>query len=217
MWKKVLIGAAVVALAGTTIVYAQHRPFAWHRPHHAFVFNTDDLPALLDARVAALHAGLRLTPDQDKNWSAFEDAYRGVAKLRLDRLTQARGTSPNSDDTAPPAPASPPSLLDRLERRAEALTQRGAALKKLADATAPLYNSLDEGQKRRFNILASPMGPRRAHLAWNDRRHGDRSGWFHRFDRGGDGGPDGMPPDSPRGPMMAPERLKWATPDAEDL
>ena len=42
----------------------------------------------------------------------------------------------------------------RMEKRADALSETGAALKKLADATGPLYNSLDESQKRRFAILS---------------------------------------------------------------
>jgi len=42
--------------------------------------------AFANARLAALHAGLGLTPDQEKNWPAFEQASREMAKLRLDRL-----------------------------------------------------------------------------------------------------------------------------------
>ena len=39
------------------------------------------------------------------------------------------------------------------------MTQRGASLKKLADAVAPLYKSLDEGQKHRFVMLAHRIPP----------------------------------------------------------
>ena len=42
----------------------------------------------------------------------------------------------------------------RLQRLADSLTMRGSALKRLADTLAPLYQSLDDGQKRRFTILA---------------------------------------------------------------
>ena len=48
--------------------------------------NPEDLGAFTDARVAALKAGLRLTPEQEKNWPAFEQAYRNLAKLRTDRF-----------------------------------------------------------------------------------------------------------------------------------
>ena len=40
------------------------------------------------------------------------------------------------------------------------MTQRGAALKKLADAAGPLYKSLDEAQKHRFIVLARLGGAR---------------------------------------------------------
>ena len=52
-------------------------------------------------------------------------------------------------------PSSDPVM--RLQRLADALTVRGAALKRLADTLAPLYQSLDDGQKRRFTILARFM------------------------------------------------------------
>jgi hypothetical protein len=42
----------------------------------------------------------------------------------------------------------------RLQRLADAFSLRGAALKRLADTLAPLYQSLDDGQKRHFTILA---------------------------------------------------------------
>jgi hypothetical protein len=41
-----------------------------------------------------------------------------------------------------------------LHRRADALTQRGADLKKVADAWQPLYQTLTPDQKRRMAALA---------------------------------------------------------------
>ena len=41
-----------------------------------------------------------------------------------------------------------------MNRRATALVETGNALKKLGDATGPLYNSLDDNQKRRFAVLS---------------------------------------------------------------
>jgi zinc resistance-associated protein len=40
-----------------------------------------------------------------------------------------------------------------LNARADALTQRAAGLKKLADAWQPLYQTLDATQKQRMRIL----------------------------------------------------------------
>jgi zinc resistance-associated protein len=44
--------------------------------------------------------------------------------------------------------------IEILRHRADALTQRAAALKTLADAWQPLFATLDENQKRRLKFLA---------------------------------------------------------------
>jgi hypothetical protein len=152
MWKAALAGTAALAIVGSSFVYAQQqrgRPdgFEHQRP------NLEDMRAFADARIAALHAGLGLTADQEKNWPAFEEATREMAKLRLDRVAAAinarRDRQPQSSDPA-----------DRMHQRAAALTERGAALKKVADAFDPLYKSLDDGQKRRFGMLERMLAPR---------------------------------------------------------
>ncbi len=57
------------------------------------------------------------------------------------------------------------SPVDRLSRASERLSARAAGLEKLADAAKPLYDSLDDSQKRRFAILFT-MG----HNHWRDWR-----------------------------------------------
>ncbi len=42
-----------------------------------------DHEALLDAKLAGLKAGLRLTPDQEKLWGPFESAVRDLARMRM--------------------------------------------------------------------------------------------------------------------------------------
>ena len=54
------------------------------------------------------------------------------------------------------------------------MTERGTALKKIADAAAPLYQSLDDGQKRRFKMLARLDRPRAGHHRHHWRHHGGR-------------------------------------------
>ena len=44
--------------------------------------------------------------------------------------------------------------VDLLRGRADALAQRAAGLKKLADAWQPLYQSLNPDQKQRMQVLA---------------------------------------------------------------
>ena len=96
MLKPVVVATAALAIAGSSLVYAQQRfdgsgsrdggpRFEQrHRP------SAEDLAAFTDARIAALKAGLELTPDQTKNWPAFEQALRDLGQLRIQRM-QARG------------------------------------------------------------------------------------------------------------------------------
>jgi zinc resistance-associated protein len=182
MWKAIVAGTAVLAIAGTSLVYAQQRGGrdGMMQGMQGRQFNAEDLRAFGEARIAALKAGLTLTPDQEKNWPAFEQAARDLAKVRMERRSAMRN-APASEDPA-----------ERLRQRATALSETGAALKKLADATDPLYKSLDENQKRRFAILNRLAGPDGGGFRG---RHGDGfrgrdgDGMHHnwaprRFDRG---------------------------------
>src|SRR5579863_4039054 len=45
-----------------------------------------DHEALLDAKLAGLKAGLKLTSDQDKLWPPFETAVREAAKVHMDQM-----------------------------------------------------------------------------------------------------------------------------------
>jgi zinc resistance-associated protein len=129
-----------------------------------------DHEALLDARLAGLKAGLKLTPDQEKLWPPFETAIRDAAKMRMehmkammDRMQKMRDmdmTEPGqgSDDVkdmGPPDQAISP--VDRLEARAQRMSERGAAMLSLAEAAKPLYASLDDTQKRLFGLLGGEM------------------------------------------------------------
>jgi zinc resistance-associated protein len=69
MIRKVVIGTAALMLAASAYAYAQQP--AGGRDGGRFQLGAEDRAAFLDARLAALHAGLKLTPDQEKSWSAF--------------------------------------------------------------------------------------------------------------------------------------------------
>ena len=204
MLKKVLAATAVLAIAGSSIVYAQRaggpgRPDDRDGPRRPEMqrFTQDDMSAFADARVAALRAGLKLTPDQEKNWPAFESAYRNIAKLRADRRTERmdawrkrreareqdrgqgrdQGRDQNRDQNANADRGA--DLIVRLQRRADAMTKGAAAFKQLTDAAAPLYQSLDEAQKRRFTFLTRFMNGRSRFAAMEE-----RGGFEHRGPRG---------------------------------
>ena len=176
MWNKAIIGAAALMIAGSMIVYAQQPPkepsasakdnaaftdVGIASLHAGFKLNAEDMAAFSDARIAALHAGLKLNADQEKNWPALEQALHGRAKMRIDRLSALHDRQSAIDP------------VQRLQRQADALSSRGAALKRLADALAPLYQSFDDGQKRRFTILARFMGHHPQHTGmWQGGMHG---------------------------------------------
>ena len=165
MLKYVLAGTTALAITGASFAYAQ-QPGAGAPPARGSQWKAEDVAALGDARIAALKAGLKLTPEQEKNWPAVETAMRDLAKQRSERFA-ARAKAEQPKDP-----------IDRLALRATTMQEQGAALKKLADAAGPLYKSLDDGQKRRFLALA---------------RLGAREGFAHRnwriHHRGGPGGP----------------------------
>src|ERR1700742_443536 len=149
MRKILLAGVAVLAIAGTTVVYAQHRP--WFHEHMRI--NPEDRAALTDARIAAVHAGLKLTPDQEKLWPPVEAAVRDFAKLRMDRANARMKAEDQSGDAQKPEDP-----VARLHERADNMAATAAALKKIADAADPLYKTLDDGQKRRLAGLTRREG-----------------------------------------------------------
>jgi hypothetical protein len=183
MLKPIIAATALAAVVGSSFAYAQRfdgpRSFNDGSPridyHHRF--SAEDISAFADARIAALKAGLELTPDQAKNWPPLEAALRNVVALRIERI-KARQAA----EQQPPA-----SPFDRLARRADNMGKTAAALKQVADAGAPLYQSLDDAQKARFTILAPMLRP---HPMMRDGRGPDGPGWRGHWghDRFGDDG-----------------------------
>jgi hypothetical protein len=174
MKKLLLAGVATLAITGSTVVYAQHRP--WTHEHTRL--SPEDRAAFADARIAAVHAGLKLTPDQEKLWPPVEAAVRDLVKIRLDRAN-ARMKAREDDTQKQEDPVA------RLRERADNMAASAAALKKIADAADPLYKTLDDGQKRRLKMLT--------HM---HRRSGGHENWRHRawergMNRDGDGQQDG--------------------------
>jgi hypothetical protein len=175
MRRFAIAAVAVLAIAGSTAVYAQYRPW-FHEHMHQMHMNPEDRAAFVDARIAAVHAGLKLNADQEKLWPPVEAAVRDFAKLKIDRANARM-----KDEDASAADKAD-DLVARLRDRANNMAASAAALKKIADAADPLYKTLDDGQKRRLSILT---------------HHGGRfggEGWRHRWmerGMGHDGDSDG--------------------------
>lgn len=155
MRKFTIAAIAVLSIAGSGAVYAQfHRPWMEHFRH--IRMNPEDRAAFVDARIAAVHAGLKLNADQEKLWPPVEAAVRDFTKLRIDRANARMNGGPgdvNQDAGKPDDPVA------RLRQRADDMGATSAALKKIADAADPLYKTLDDGQKRRLAVLTRHRGP----------------------------------------------------------
>lgn len=185
MKKAILAGVAAVAIIGSTAVYAQHR-------HHHQRMSTEDRAAFVDAKIAAVKAGLQLTPDQEKMWPPVEAAVRDFAKQRI-ALANARASERDarraerdqkgSEDSKPSTADQTRDPVARLRDRADRMAETAAGLKKIADAADPLYKSLNDGQKRRLAVLTRMGG----HHGWRGRGF-ERGLDDDRFDR--DRGPD---------------------------
>jgi hypothetical protein len=169
MRKFTIAAVAVLAIAGSTAVYAQHR----HWSYGHMRMNPEDRAAFADARIAAVHAGLKLSADQEKLWPPVETAVKDFAKLRIDRANARMNAEKDDSGQKPDDPVA------RLRERADNMATSAAAMKKIADAADPLYKTLDDGQKRRLAVLT--------HM---EHRFGGGEGWGHRGM-----GPGGMGPD----------------------
>ncbi len=112
-------------------------------------FSTEDMSAFAEAHIASIHAGLRLTADQEKLWPPVETALRNLATLHLSHMQAMRQTGGMT--------ANDP--VNMLRTMADHMSQGSDAMRKLADAAAPLHATLDEAQKRRLPVLIR-MGSR---------------------------------------------------------
>jgi len=159
MRKFAIAATAVLAIAASTAVYAERQTLF----HGHMRMSPEDRQAFSDARIAAVHAGLKLTADQEKLWPPVEDAVRDLIKLRLDRANAQMGPNDQPRDRQVDDP------VTRLRERADDMAASAAAMKKVAVAADPLYKTLDEPQKRRLAILTH----------WE--RRFDGGGWRHRW------------------------------------
>ena len=175
MKKFAIAGVAALAIVASTTVYAQYRP--WFHDHmRQMRLTPEDRAAFVDARIAAVHAGLKLNADQEKLWPPVEAAVRDFAKLRVDRANaRMKAMEEGRDQQKEDDP------ITQLRERADNMAASATAMKKIADAADPLYKTLDDGQKRRLAILTH-------------RERGSDDGWRHRWMQRGmghDGGSGG--------------------------
>jgi len=130
----------------------------------------EDAEVFADARIAGMKAALKLSSAQEKNWPALETALRELARARRARIAEMREQALQR--------VAHPDAIAALREGAKLFAARAADLEKLSDAAKPLYDSLDDGQKRRFGLLMRAAARHRAlHALAFMRKFDEQSGF----------------------------------------
>jgi hypothetical protein len=101
----------------------------------------EQIVANSDANIDRIKAELNLTPEQEKNWTAFNSAmhylgHNGADRLNL-RIARAKRDPP--DD-----------IVEQMRNEAQFLNDRAVDQRNVADAAEPLFASLNDKQKQIF-------------------------------------------------------------------
>jgi len=151
MLKIVTAGATALFMTVSTLTYAQ-APSKDSKEVERL--NEADVAAMTDARVNVIKSTLQLTADQEKLWPAVENAIRARARDRQTRLANLQKEADELRGKSRVEILRDRNPIEFLNKRADALTQKAADLKKLAEAWQPLYQTLTPDQKRRMGFLA---------------------------------------------------------------
>jgi zinc resistance-associated protein len=152
--KKVLFAAVAASLVALPLVrpaLSEPAPAPDQAQAAQIQQAESDRLTLIEARIAAVKAGLQLTPAQQKDWDNLEKVVRDVITARAARqiasMKEAAGFR-DSDD-----------VVAGMKLAAKDLTARGEELNRVADAAAPLFASMDPAQKHRFAVLLHSFAP----------------------------------------------------------
>ena len=115
-----------------------------------------DHEAMMDARLGGMKEVLKPTATQYPLWEAFENAVRNADKARVDDM---REMMQNRERMSP---------VERLDAMAGRMARRAAELKTIAGAAKPFYDSLDDTQKRNFQLVGREMLMARGGPTWQD-------------------------------------------------
>jgi gas vesicle protein len=101
----------------------------------------EQMVANSDANIDRIKTELNLTPEQEKNWTAFNSAmhylgHNGADRLNL-RIARAKRDPP--DD-----------IIEQMRNEAQFLNDRALDQRNVADAAEPLFTSLGDKQKAMF-------------------------------------------------------------------
>jgi hypothetical protein len=101
----------------------------------------EQIVANSDAYIDRIKSELRLTPEQEKHWTAFNSAMHYLGHNGADRLNLriARAQRDPPDD-----------IIEQMRNEAQFLNDRAVDQRNVADAAEPLFASLDVRQKAIF-------------------------------------------------------------------
>ena len=133
--------ATKTAKGSTTSTTASGKPLEVLTQPGEPELTAEQIVANSDAYIDRIKAELNLTPEQERNWSAFNSAmhylgHNGAERLNL-RIARAKRDPP--DD-----------IVEQMRNEAQFLTDRAADQRAVADAAEPLFMSLDDKQKVTF-------------------------------------------------------------------
>jgi len=151
--KRQLLGAALAAfLAVPALLPAAAQPVESQAAAQQQQQQIEaDRLTIIDARIAAIKAGLHLTPAQQKDWDALEKVVRDVISARAARQIAAMKEAAEFRDKD--------DVVSGMQLASKDLIARGEELQKVAEAAAPLYASMDTAQKHRFALLLHSFAP----------------------------------------------------------
>jgi len=125
-------GTKAAAKAGAPAVLTQNG---------APTLSAEQIVANSDADIDRIKSELNLTPEQEKNWTAFNSAMHYLGHNGADRLNLriARAQRDPPDD-----------IIEQMRNEAQFLNDRAVDQRGVADAAEPLFTSLDDKQKAVF-------------------------------------------------------------------
>jgi hypothetical protein len=103
--------------------------------------NAEQIVVNSDAYIDRIKTELKLTPEQEKHWTAFNSAMHYLGHNGADRLNLriARAQRDPPDD-----------IIEQMRNEAQFLNNRAVDQRNVADAAEPLFASLDDRQKAIF-------------------------------------------------------------------
>ncbi|MBV8537388.1 MAG: Spy/CpxP family protein refolding chaperone [Alphaproteobacteria bacterium] len=115
----------------------------------------------IDARLAYLKTALKITPAQEKQWSALAAVLRRQAQDMDAKMQQRREARQNADQAQTPT-----SAIERLEQRQQFLADAAKRTGAIVAAAKPLYASFSPEQKQTADELLTHGGGHHFRHGW---------------------------------------------------